>query len=132
MRGWIQRLWEQLIRDDLFLRCCFLLAGAAIASLGGFFSYKAIVDFGDDRWSALRIGALIFCIAVTGLGLLLASRAFVRRGSRLARYAEQVNEGGNAEALLLIVPVLILAVPLTFVLRLLGVSGQRRDSPSDH
>ncbi len=133
MRRLLRNLMDQLSRDDLLQRCFSLLGGATVFGFGGFFSYKTISDFGDDRWSALRIAALIISIALTGWGLLVASRAFVARESRLARLAERAfPDGVGEEVVIFWIVVAAPAILLTFILRLFGVAGQcDKDSTSD-
>ena len=124
MKRFFCRLTVSLIRDDLFLRVLFAVAGLLSGGLG-----VAMLAFGlTFSCASLPLLMLywLFAILFTTLGGLMLPRCALPAHSRLARFWDRhLPDGTGEEALFLLLVVYLPAVLFTLVLRFIGVRGQR-------
>jgi len=125
MKRFLRRLIISFERDDLFLRVVFVLSGVLFGGLG-----IALLVFVSTHASASPFANILFwtfAILLTAAGGLMAARCALPAQSRLARFLDRnlPDAVGLEESVLVIVVIYLPAVPLTLLLRFLGVQGQR-------
>jgi hypothetical protein len=127
MKRFLRRLLIPLVRDDLFVRVACFLAGLLFGGFGIAMSvWGATHDFSPN----IQVLCWVFATPFTAWGGLLVSRCVLSAQSRMVRFVDRYlpDAVGFEEAAALILAIYLPAALLTFLLRLIGVRGQRTSS----
>ena len=135
MKRFFRRSWIQLVRDDLFIRVAWLIAGTMV---GGFGAFIVVGLLREAPLSGLTILGLLIGALFILWGALLISRCMTSSGSRIAALAEKSFPDGVEPAVIVVYLAIFLpTVIVTYGLRWFGIKGERirrrpsPDSPSD-
>ena len=133
MKRFFRRLTASLKQDDLFARVVFVLSGLLFGGLG-----VAILAFLSMDASVSPLAKVLFgtiAILLTSMGGVMAARCALPAQSRLARSLDRnlPDAGVLDDGVFFMLAIYLPAILLTWLMRRLGVRGQRssmRDSGS--
>jgi hypothetical protein len=103
-----------LFKDPIFLRACMFLWGLPFVALG--FGVAVLWQEGPEGWEWL---ALLCLLLVGAMGLCLLYVSALGSDATFNRTADFMSEGGDLVGLILVVVVVLLALPITAVIRAL-------------
>lgn len=100
-----------LLRDLLFFRVCTAIYGVPIAGLGllGLWQFRPTEPF---EWLLV-----LLLVALAAWGLFMTYAAIFGSSELLMRAADGVSDGGEVIGILLLCVVLLIALPITAILR---------------
>lgn len=107
----IQRFLAWLNADTIFLRTSMVIAGSCI-----FFGLAWVVS---RDWSILEWWAWLVLVPFGGFGLVLMILPLFLSDERFERYLDLMADGGDIPVILFFVVVMLVAIPMTVVVRLI-------------
>jgi hypothetical protein len=109
-----------LLKDPIFPRACMFLWGLPLAALG----FGGVVFWPEvsEGWEWL---ALLCLLLVGTMGLCLMYVAVASSDSTFGRVADCASDGGDVIGLVLMVAVVLLALPITAIIRALFPRAQQ-------
>jgi hypothetical protein len=105
---------RQQFKDVLFLRVCVAIYGIPITALG----LGGLWHFRPDQPVEWLLVAALVCLAAFGLFMTYA--AFFGSPTVLERVADGVSDGGEIVGLVLLLAVIVIALPITGLIRSLS------------
>lgn len=114
----IKNYLNVLVSDPLFLRVCMFLWGLPLATFGAF----AIDSFSEEvagSFDGAAIALVMFLVIILCIGLALMFAALFASEEQAEKVGNLMSEGGDWLGIVLAIVVVIVAIPLTALIRAL-------------